>query len=102
MNLFPMAFRVLAPLIFLNNLVMSAILGPPLLLWIYPRVDRLGLLYSSVMDPEDLRPAWAGSVGFALLAGGLAAALAIGLLVTSPAWVMAPFVALALAGLLLI
>ena len=44
MHLLP--FQVLAPAIFLNNLLMSAVLGPPLLRFLYPRVARWGLLYS--------------------------------------------------------
>ena len=42
-------FTILAPAIFLNNLVMGLLLGPPLLLFLYPRVKTWGLCY------EDLR-----------------------------------------------
>lgn len=47
-------FHVLAPLITINNFVVAAILGPLLLPVLYPRVKRWGLLYTDVMDPEDL------------------------------------------------
>jgi len=46
MHLLP--FQVLAPAIFLNNLLMSALLGPPLLRFLYPRVARWGLLYGDI------------------------------------------------------
>jgi energy-coupling factor transport system ATP-binding protein len=46
MHLLP--FQVLAPAIFLNNLMMSALLGPPLLRFLYPRVARWGLLYGDI------------------------------------------------------
>jgi len=44
MRLLP--FQVLAPAIFFNNVLMSSVLGPPLLLFLYPRVARWGLLYA--------------------------------------------------------
>ena len=55
-------FMILAPAIFLNNMVMGFLLGPPLLLFLYPRVARWGLLYSDLRqekirmeDPRFLR-----------------------------------------------
>ncbi|MGH7255959.1 MAG: ATP-binding cassette domain-containing protein, partial [Nitrospirales bacterium] len=42
-------FTILAPAIFLNNLVMAWLLAPPLLVFLLPRVTRWGLRY------EDLR-----------------------------------------------
>ena len=38
-------FVLLAPLIFFNNVIMGLLLGPPLLLFLYPRVKRWGLRY---------------------------------------------------------
>src|SRR5438132_5807427 len=49
MRLLP--FQVLAPAIFFNNVLMSSVLGPPLLLFLYPRVARWGLLYTG--GPHD-------------------------------------------------
>lgn len=43
-------FVVLAPAIFFNNIVMGLFLGPPLLGFLYPRVQRWHLRY------EDIRP----------------------------------------------
>ena len=52
-------FQVLAPAIFINNVLMSSVLGPPLLLFLYPRVARWGLLYAD--GPHDRKAAWAHS-----------------------------------------
>jgi len=41
-------FSILAPAIFFNNLVMGFLLAPPLLLFLYPRVKRWGLLYRDI------------------------------------------------------
>jgi energy-coupling factor transport system ATP-binding protein len=49
-------FVILAPAIFLNNIVMGMFLGPPLLGFLYPRVQRWRLRY------EDIRQS--GSSGF--------------------------------------
>ncbi len=38
-------FWLLSPAIFLNNLVMATLLGPPLLLFLYPRVKQWNLYY---------------------------------------------------------
>ncbi len=46
-------FMILAPAIFLNNVVMGMFLGPPLLLFLYPRVKRWGLYYQDLS--EELR-----------------------------------------------
>lgn len=45
-------FVVLAPAIFFNNIVMGFLLGPPLLMFLYPRVKRWHLRY------EDIRPSF--------------------------------------------
>ena len=41
-------FSILAPAIFVNNMVMGFLLAPPLLLFLYPRVKRWGLLYTDI------------------------------------------------------
>ena len=52
-------FVVLAPAIFFNNIVMSLLLGPPLLMFLYPRVQRWHLRYedicSSLVAQANLR-----------------------------------------------
>ena len=43
-------FWILAPAIFFNNVVMGMFLGPPLLLFLYPRVHRWGLYYEDLKE----------------------------------------------------
>ena len=45
-------FAVLAPAIFLNNVVMGVALGPPLLSFLYPRVKAWGLRYQDFLIDE--------------------------------------------------
>ncbi|PSQ33374.1 hypothetical protein BRD09_01115 [Halobacteriales archaeon SW_10_68_16] len=52
LGLFP--FSVLGTIITVNNLLAAAILGPPLLYLVYPRIREMGLLYPDVMRPDDL------------------------------------------------
>jgi energy-coupling factor transport system substrate-specific component len=47
-------FPALGNIIVLNNLLASAVLGPVLLLILYPVVKRMGLLYTDVMEESDL------------------------------------------------
>jgi len=63
-------FAVLTPAVFFNNMVMGLLLGPPLLLFLYPRVKAWGLRYQdlsvqespehhleqNLSSPEDLVP----------------------------------------------
>ena len=58
-------FTILAPAIFLNNIIMGLLLGPPLLLFLYPRVERWGLLYNDFReeikladDSDSHDPSW--------------------------------------------
>ena len=49
-------FVVLAPAIFFNNIVMGLVLGPPLLGFLFPRVQRWRLLYEDIRQssaPQD-------------------------------------------------
>ena len=45
-------FAVLAPAVFFNNMVMTLVLGPPLLLFLYPRVKAWGLRYQDLSTQE--------------------------------------------------
>ena len=68
-------FPALGNIIVINNLAASAILGPILLPVLYPAVKRMGLLYTDVMEEDDLsRPrAWAGVLMIIILVVGLVA-----------------------------
>jgi energy-coupling factor transport system substrate-specific component len=94
-------------LIFFNNAVMGGVLGPILLLALYPRVKRWGLLWTEIMEPEEVsssrlqRPGailvWVGAIG-AVVVG-----LILGLAQQAPGGLgiglgLIPFLILILAG----
>jgi energy-coupling factor transport system substrate-specific component len=66
-------FSVFFALIFFNNAIMAGVLGPILLLALYPRVKRWGLLWTEIVEPEDASSSrlqrtgailvWVGSIG---------------------------------------
>jgi len=66
-------FAVFFALILFNNAIMGGVLGPILLLALYPRVKRWGLLWTEIVEPEDAsssrlqRPGailvWVGAIG---------------------------------------
>jgi len=78
-----------------NNAIMALILGPILLLALYPRVKRFGLLWTEIMDPEEVSAprnqtlgnvlVWVGGIGGAVvglilsLSGATFGGLGIGL-----------------------
>jgi energy-coupling factor transport system substrate-specific component len=71
-------FVVFFALIVFNNAIMGGVLGPILLLALYPRVRRLGLLWTEIVEPEDASSSrlqrtgailvWVGAIG-AVVAG---------------------------------
>lgn len=70
-------FTAALALIVFNNAIMGGILGPILLLALYPRVKRWGLLWTEIMEPEEVSAprlqrignilVWVGGVGGALV-----------------------------------
>jgi energy-coupling factor transport system substrate-specific component len=72
-------FHVLAPLITVNNFIAAAILGPLLLPILYPRVRRWGLLYTDIMEPEDVSGRRLSRLGHGLLWVALLGSLFIGI-----------------------
>ncbi len=70
-------FIVLSNLILTPNLIMSGVLGPPLLAALYPRVKKWGLLYGD-MTPEAKRGSRHGWAVVVLLFGGIGSAYLIG------------------------
>jgi len=104
-------FSVIAAAIFINNAVITLILGPFLLALLEPRVSRWDLSWTEIMDPEDRSPgpaprlgltlAWVGAGGGFLL--GLAVSLGlVGLSGLPPlAALLTPFVVILLIGCVL-
>ncbi len=75
-GLIPFAF--LSVVITLNNSIAALVLGPPLLLLLYPRVKRWGLFWTDIMDKEDVAPGFAPSIGALLAVVGALGGLIVG------------------------
>jgi energy-coupling factor transport system substrate-specific component len=104
-------FQAALPLIVFNNAIMAGVLGPLLLLALYPRVKRWGLLWTEIMEPEEVSASRLRVVGNVLVwVGGIGGA-AVGLILSvtgaslmgvgvGPALV--PFLVLILVGALML
>ena len=76
-------FAILGSIIFFNNFLMSAILAPPLLFALLPRVRRWGLLYTQILPEEATRRPRFAWVGVILMTIGSVGGLAGGLVVAT-------------------
>jgi energy-coupling factor transport system substrate-specific component len=75
-------FQAALPLIVFNNAIMAGVLGPLLLLALYPRVKRWGLLWTEIMDPEEVSSSRLQTVGNVLVwVGGIGGAV-VGMLLS--------------------
>jgi energy-coupling factor transport system substrate-specific component len=76
-------FAALGSIITVNNAIVGLVLGPVLLLVLYPRVKRWGLLWTEIMLPEEVPAARAARLGNILVwvggLGGLIVGLVLGL-----------------------
>ncbi|MBI4642537.1 MAG: QueT transporter family protein [Deltaproteobacteria bacterium] len=101
-------FSVIAVAVFINNALITLLLGPFLLALLEPRVSRWDLSWTEIVDPEDRAPGPAPRLGLALAwlgaGGGFLLGLAVGLgLVGLPglpslAALLTPFVVILLIG----
>ena len=66
-------------LIVFNNAIMGGVLGPILLLALYPRVKRWGLLWTEIMEPEEVSAARSQKLGNVLVWVGAIGAVVVGL-----------------------
>jgi energy-coupling factor transport system substrate-specific component len=76
-GLIPFAF--LAVVIVLNNLLAQIVLGPPLLLLLYPRVKRWGLIWTDIMMREEVSAGLFRFFGALLMIIGAVGGLVMGL-----------------------
>ncbi len=76
-------FAVLASIISVNNAIAGVILGPILLIVLYPRVKRWGLLWTEIMTPDEVPASRLQTVGNALMWIGGIGALVVGLILGS-------------------
>jgi energy-coupling factor transport system substrate-specific component len=76
-------FAALASIITVNNAIAGLVLGPILLLVLYPRVKRWGLLWTEIMLPDEVSVSRFQRLGNLLMwvggLGGLIVGLALGL-----------------------
>ena len=73
-------FIVFLALIVFNNAIMGGVLGPILLLALYPRVKRWGLLWTEIMEPEEVSASRLQRTGAILVWVGAIGAVVVGLL----------------------
>jgi hypothetical protein len=79
-------FTVLAPLVFVNNVVSAAVLAPLLLRTLYPRIAKAHLLYRDILGPRAPL-SWERRVaGLVLVVGGTVGAFVAGQLIASGRW----------------
>jgi energy-coupling factor transport system substrate-specific component len=72
-------FAALGSIITVNNAVAGLVLGPFLLLVLYPRVKKWGLLWTEIMRPDEVPAARLQTLGNILMWVGGIGALALGL-----------------------
>jgi energy-coupling factor transport system substrate-specific component len=84
-------FGVLGPVILLNNFVAAALIGPFLLRLLYPRAKRWNILWTEILEPDEIsrnpRP-WMGAL--LMWIGGIGALL-VGVLVSTGLYASLPF-----------
>ena len=74
-------FLVFFALILFNNAIMGGVLGPILLLALYPRVKRWGLLWTEIMEPEEVSSSRLQRTGAILVWVGAIGAVVVGLII---------------------
>ncbi len=75
-------FIVVGPLITLNNFVMAAIIGPFLVRLLHPRARRWNILWTEIMEPDEISRSSRPWIGTSLMWVGGLGALAVGLAVS--------------------
>jgi energy-coupling factor transport system substrate-specific component len=73
-------FTVALILILFNNAIMGIVLGPILLRALYPRVKRWGLLWTEIMNPEEVSASRFRRIGNLLVWIGVIGAVVVGLI----------------------
>ena len=71
-------FAALGNIILVNNLLSSVVLGPILIRALGPRVERLGLVYTDLLAPEDRSEGRYRKIGLVLLWIGLVGGIVVG------------------------
>ncbi|MDI6704218.1 MAG: QueT transporter family protein [bacterium] len=71
-------FAAFTNIVILNNFILSAILGPLLLIPLYPRVKRWGFLYQEIMEEGKLSCSRFHTIGILLLVIGIIYGFVVG------------------------
>jgi energy-coupling factor transport system substrate-specific component len=108
LELFP--FTPVLILIVSNNVIPGIVLGPILLIALYPRVKRFGLLWTEIMEPEEVSAPRFQTLGNVLVWVGGIGALVAGLLIEAGGFgggvtvgiALIPFLLLVVAGAFLL
>lgn len=108
LNLFP--FTPVLILIMSNNIIPGLVLGPILLLALFPRVKQFGLLWTEIMNPEEVSSSRFQTVGNVLVWVGGIGALVAGLLIEAGGFgggvtvgvALIPFIVLVVVGAILL
>ncbi len=74
-------FAFLAITITVNNFAASVVLGPILLVLLYPRVKRWGLVWTDIMKKEEVAKGFSKTLGSVLMIVGALGGLIVGVLV---------------------
>ncbi len=80
LGIFP--FLATLVLIVSNNAIMAIVLGPILLLALYPRVKQWGLLWTEIMSPEEVSASRLQKVGNVLVWVGGVGGVAVGVILS--------------------
>lgn len=91
MGLIP--YAPLATILTMNNFVAAAVLGPFLILILFPRLKQWGLLWVDVMPEEDITPSKTATLGAWLLIAGAVVGLIVGVAISIGAYGSASFAA---------
>ncbi len=74
-------FAFLGLVITFNNFLAAVVVGPILLVLLYPRVKRWGLVWTDIMDKSDVAAGFARNLGSILMVVGAIGGLVVGVLV---------------------
>ena len=84
-------FGVLGPVITLNNFLAAAIIGPFLLRLLVPRAKRWNILWTEIMEPDEISQNARPWMGVLLMWIGGVGALVVGVLVSTGLYASLPF-----------
>jgi energy-coupling factor transport system substrate-specific component len=84
-------FGVLGPVITLNNFLAAAIIGPFLLRLLVPRAKRWNILWTEIMEPDEISRNARPWIGALLMWIGGVGALVVGVLVSTGLYASLPF-----------